>query len=66
MLYRKNLPSWERWVRSIVALALVGVALWLAPTAIVQWLSIISALVLLVTGMVGYCPACHLMGRKPQ
>lgn len=66
MIYRKNLPLWERGLRTFLALVLIGLSLWLETSSLLQWIMSINAIVLVVTGFFGYCPACHLMGRKPQ
>ena len=63
MLYRKNLPNWERWLRVIAGMTLVIYGLLGAPSGLIAALALVSAVVVLVTGFVGYCPACALAGR---
>ena len=63
MLYRKNLPNWERWLRVIAGMTLVIYGLLGAPSVLIAALALVSAGVVLVTGFVGYCPACALAGR---
>ena len=63
MLYRKNLPHWERWLRMIAGMTLVTYGLIGAPSVLIAGLALVSAVVVLVTGFVGYCPACALAGR---
>ena len=63
MLYRKNLPNWERWLRMIAGMTLVTYGLIGAPSVLIAGLALVSAVVVLVTGFVGYCPACALAGR---
>lgn len=65
MLYQKNVPVWERWVRIVIGVALVGYALFGAPSPWALGIVLISAVVLAVTNFVGYCPACAMLGRKP-
>lgn len=65
MMYRKNVPNWERWLRVIAGLALIAYGFLGAPSVLVAGLAIVSALVVIGTGFVGYCPACALVGRKP-
>lgn len=66
MFYRKNLPGWERFVRvaagiAIIACGMLGPGLQGAP---IGYLIACSGVVTLVTGFVGYCPACAIAGRK--
>jgi hypothetical protein len=64
MLYRKNLPNWERSLRVIAGITLVTYGLIGAPSVLIAALALVSAVVVLVTGFVGYCPACAIAGRK--
>jgi hypothetical protein len=65
MLYQKNLPLWERWLRVLGGIALVGYGLFGTPSALVMGIALFSAAAVIVTGFVGYCPACAMVGRKP-
>jgi hypothetical protein len=61
--YVKNVPNGERVVRVLAASALVGYALgWLAA----PWSFVVagSAAGFALTGLVGFCPACALVGRR--
>jgi len=66
MLYQKNLPAWERTTRVIAGLAM-GACGFLAPglggTPAGLIVSAIGAVTLL-SGLVGFCPACAMVGRK--
>ena len=64
MMYRKNLPQWERWVRVVLGIALIAYGLLAAPSLPVTALALVSATMVLVTGFIGYCPACAVAGRK--
>ena len=64
MLYRKNLPNWERWLRVLVGVGLITYGLLGAPSLVITALALVSAVVVLATGFVGYCPACALAGRR--
>lgn len=62
MIYRKNLFSWEQAGRVIV-----GVGLSLTPFLFdTSWGTPLAATGLFValTGVVGFCPACYMVGRK--
>ena len=65
MLYQKNLPLWERWLRVLGGIALVGYGLFGTTSALVIGIALFSAAVVIVTGFIGYCPACAMVGRKP-
>lgn len=58
---RRNVGSWDRWLRTVIGvLLLVGAATWAAP---VRWLALVVGLVLLATAAAGYCPlygACRI------
>lgn len=65
MFYPINVPNWERAIRIIFGVVLIGVAL------IQQQFGVVGAVVLIAsgvftvaTGFVGWCPACALIGRK--
>jgi hypothetical protein len=69
MLYPKNVPNIERIVRTVVGVAMIIVALFGAPligdlSPIVAGVLILSAITLIVTGFIGWCPACAMVGRK--
>jgi hypothetical protein len=61
MLYRKNVGSKESWARVIGGALIVACSftqIGLTPLGLV--LSISGAL----TGLIGFCPACAMAGRK--
>ncbi len=69
MLYPKNVPNIERIARIILGLGLIGYAMFQLATGVP--LSILTAGLLfgtaafvIVTGFVGWCPACAMIGRK--
>lgn len=67
MLYKRNLPRWEQVLRAIAGIAMIACGLvgpWLAGTS-VGYVIAVSGGVTLLTGFIGYCPACAVAGRKP-
>ncbi|MBX3085236.1 MAG: DUF2892 domain-containing protein [Anaerolineae bacterium] len=69
MFYPKNVPVWERTVRIVIGIVLVitalaDQALFGTPSLLRIVLLIGSALFLVVTGFIGWCPACAMIGRK--
>ena len=65
MVYQKNLPQWERWVRVLAGLTLVGWSLLGTSSQLITALTVLSAVFIIGTGFIGYCPACAMVGRKP-
>lgn len=63
--WTKNLPMWERAVRVLATAVAVG-ASYYALEGSTRWLSIAAALGVGLTGLVGFCPACAMVGRRPQ
>jgi Protein of unknown function (DUF2892) len=63
VLYRKNVPGWERAARVVLALIAIvaGVALGRSPGSI---LLVLGGLGVMATGFLGFCPACAMVGRK--
>jgi hypothetical protein len=69
MFYPKNVPNWERGLRviggiTLVAVALIGQMQSNGQAIFVTAALLISAFVAVVTGFVGWCPMCALVGRK--
>ena len=66
MLYRKNVPTLERWVRGVAALALIGYGT-LVMHGVVGLVLAACGVVLIATGAFGFCPMCAMVGRRiPQ
>lgn len=64
MFYIKNLPVWERLLRVGLGIALV---IYLLASGISEpwtWLSVAAITILVLTGLIGFCPACALAGRR--
>ena len=65
MVYRKNMGSRESWARVgggglIVACSLTQIGL--TPLGMVLAM---GGVLMMVTGLAGFCPACAMAGRKP-
>ncbi|WP_420996822.1 YgaP family membrane protein [Cupriavidus sp. 30B13] len=63
MFYVKNVPGWERVVRVIAGLVVAGFALF-SPGGVAGIAIAVAAAGIVVSGLVGFCPACALAGRK--
>jgi hypothetical protein len=63
MLYKKNLPAWERRLRFAAGAMLVafGAA---ALEGALAWVGIASGVGLVLSGLFGFCPACAMVGRR--
>ena len=62
---QQNLPVWERALRLGGALLLACAGLLWMPAGWPVALAFVSAAVSGLTAIVGFCPACALVGRKP-
>ena len=63
MFYVKNVPGWERVLRIVMGLVALGFAAmnWGQPIAFGAG---IMGAILSMTGLVGFCPMCAMVGRK--
>jgi hypothetical protein len=62
--YVKNVPVGERVLRVAVGLGGAVVAVLLVP-GVLGWVAVASVAGLALTGLVGFCPLCAMVGRKP-
>lgn len=62
--YVKNVPMGERVVRVVVGLGGAVAAVLLVP-GVMGWVLGASIAGLALTGLVGFCPMCAMVGRKP-
>ncbi len=66
MLYVKNVPAAERAIRILMGVGLFALALlWLGTNAR-GWIVGAMALTAVVTCLIGWCPLCAMIGRKPK
>jgi hypothetical protein len=63
MFYAKNVPGWERVVRVILGAVVVALSLALLK-GVPGILVAIAAFGIVVSGLVGFCPACAMVGRR--
>lgn len=64
MFYPKNVPMIERVLRVGLSLILIAAAIFASQSLIISAILIFSALAAMMTGFVGWCPACAMVGRK--
>jgi hypothetical protein len=63
MFYVKNVPTWERVLRVLAGLAVVAWSV-MALGGLWGTVAALSAAGLVLSGLVGFCPACAMVGRK--
>ena len=63
MFYLNNLPVWERVARLLSGLLMVSCGVLYHGTP-AGWAFLAFGAVALLTGVVGFCPACALAGRR--
>ncbi|MHA6205647.1 YgaP family membrane protein [Dyella soli] len=59
----KNVPGWERATRILLATAAVILSGALLPSPW-NWIGALTCIGFGLTGVVGFCPACALAGRR--
>jgi Protein of unknown function (DUF2892) len=64
MFYAKNVPGWERMLRVIAGLAMIAFGLLGLPGQVIGYAFAAGGVVAALTGFVGFCPMCALVGRK--
>jgi hypothetical protein len=62
--FKHNLPGWERAIRFVSGLLLIGLAALLSTSPAMMWVGLAAGLSLMGTGFVGFCPMCAMVGRK--
>jgi hypothetical protein len=65
MLYRKNVGSREGWARVLGGALVAACSLMLIGLTPLGWALAASGAGTALTGLVGFCPACAIAGRKP-
>jgi hypothetical protein len=62
---QRNLPAWERLLRVCAGIAIAAVAWQQLPAGGLLWALLVAAATSVATAVVGFCPACALVGRRP-
>jgi hypothetical protein len=63
MFYKKNVPVWERIARIIAGAVGVGAGFYFLNDTMAI-LAALSAVGISLTGVVGFCPMCAMVGRR--
>jgi hypothetical protein len=64
VLYRKNIRQWEQWSRVVIGLGVAGFGLLANWGTIPGYALAATGVILAVTGIFGWCPACAMVGRR--
>ena len=64
MIYRKNLPSWERTVRILAGVMMGAAALMIFPHSLLTYILAAMGVMIVLTGFIGFCPMCSIAGRR--
>jgi hypothetical protein len=64
MLYVKNVPGWERAIRVLMGVALIAASVAYFGSTMTGWVVGIAGAMAAMSGLLGFCPACAMVGRK--
>ena len=64
MLYRKNIPGWERGVRIVAGAMMIAAGFLVLPRSPLAYMVAAMGAMVVLTGFVGYCPMCSIAGRR--
>ena len=64
MFYRKNVRTTERAFRVITGCALIACGWTIFGPSAPGWVSMASGMLISMTGIAGFCPACAVAGRQ--
>jgi Protein of unknown function (DUF2892) len=64
MFFRKNLPHWERLARACAGLMVIAFSLFYPLADWIKWTAIVSGIMVIGTGFIGFCPMCAMAGRR--
>jgi hypothetical protein len=64
MFYRKNVGPKERWGRLLAGALMAGGSLMQIGFTPLGWALAASGVFTALTGLVGFCPACAMVGRR--
>ena len=65
MFFRKTVGAKERWLRLVASVLIVACALTQIGFTPLGLLLAGAGVFTALTGLVGFCPACAMVGRKP-
>lgn len=63
MFWLKNIPGWERGLRVVLGAGLITAGVFAVSLAWKTGL-ILGGAIAILTAVIGFCPACALVGRR--
>ena len=66
MMFKRNVPGWERLVRAAAGLGLIAAVAVMPLAGVAGWTVGLGGAGLILSSLLGFCPACALMGRRPS
>jgi len=64
MFYRKNLPGWERAMRTVGGILMIAYGLLAMSGMTSGYVIAATGAVAIATGFLGFCPMCAMVGRR--
>jgi hypothetical protein len=64
MFYRKNVGATERVARAVAGGLMISCAFTAFAQSPLKWVLLGSGIITLLTGVIGFCPACAMVGRR--
>jgi hypothetical protein len=64
MFYRKNVGTAERIGRALAGSLMITCAFTAFAQSPLKWVLLGSGIITVLTGLVGFCPACAMAGRR--
>jgi DUF2892 family protein len=64
MIFRKNLPGWERTMRVVLGAIMIEYGLVGLPAGPFGYAIAAGGGIAIITGFFGFCPMCAMVGRK--
>lgn len=61
---KRNIPAWERAIRLCLGVLVALGTFYFLPPGAVRLLGFAMAAMLGATAVVGFCPACAMLGRR--
>ncbi|SDH79926.1 DUF2892 domain-containing protein [Variovorax sp. OV700] len=61
---KRNIPAWERAIRLCLGVIAALGAFYYLPPGVLRALGVATAGMLGATAVVGFCPACAMLGRR--
>jgi len=64
MLFKRNVPGWERLLRTAGGAGLLIAVAAVPLQGLGAWVAGLGGIGLLASSLMGFCPACALAGRR--